>query len=568
MSLNYDYIIAGGGSAGCTLAASLASKSDANILLIEGGGNGKSLFTEMPAGNGFIFGNPSYDWMFESVPQQGLNGNKIYYPRGKGLGGSSLLNGMIYIRGNPIDFDRWRQKGLEGWSYADVLPYFKQSASAQHRKGSLFHSTTGPLKISPAGNNDLINKAFIDACLQSGALHNEDFNGIKQNGVGRYDSTIFEGIRSSSRKSYLNKKFTNLTILKNERILKVIIEKDRAKGIQLKDQIIYAEKEVILSLGAFGSPQCLMLSGIGPEEHLKYHGIDLMLDLPGVGMSLYDHPNFPVHFSLKDKNLSMSRYQRLDKAIIMGLEYIFFKTGPAASSFWSTSLFHSLHNDELPEIQINFTPMVVKEEGASANFSIQNFLNIGKAVIARGKNAIPGIQLDINLLQPKSVGSIKLSSSNPYEKPMIDPNYLSDQRDIEDLCKAFKHLRHITKQEAFKDIIELELSPGESIETENEIHSAIRNLTTTGHHPVSTCRMGSNHDKDAVLDNNLKVRGIYNLRVIDASSFPDQINGNTNAAVIMMAEKAADIILEISPLKREDPRENSYFREKEKHESL
>jgi|TARA_B100001094_G_scaffold325281_1_gene379355 choline dehydrogenase len=557
MPINYDYIIAGGGSAGGTLAAKLAEKSDAKILLIEGGGNGKSLFTEMPAGNGFIFGNPSYDWMFESVPQNGLNGNKLYYPRGKGLGGSSLLNGMIYIRGNAIDFDRWRQKGLEGWSYADVLPYFKQSSNAKHRKGSAFHSANGPLKISPAGNNDIINKAFIDACMQAGAEYNDDFNGIKQNGVGRYDSTIFGGIRSSSRKSYLDKKLKNLTILKNERVLKVIIEKSRAIGIQLKDRIINAQKEIILSLGAFATPQCLMLSGIGPEKHLKYHGIDLKLDLPGVGSSLYDHPNFPVHFSLKNKNLSMSKYQRLDKAIIMGLEYIFFKKGPAASSFWSTSLFHALYNQELPEIQINFTPMVVKEEGKNAAFSIQNFLNLGKAVIARGKSAIPGVQLDINLQQPKSVGSIKLSSSNPYEKPLIDPNYLSDQRDIEDFTKAFKHLRFITQQDAFKDILSSELSPGNNIKTDDEIHSAIRNLTTTGHHPVSTCRMGNDNDKGAVLDNNFKLRGIKNLRVVDASAFPDQINGNINAAVIMMGEKAADIILDIPPLKREDPRETN-----------
>ena len=555
MQQNYDYIIAGGGSAGATLAAKLAEKSDASVLLIEGGGSGKSLFTEMPAGNGFIFGNPSYDWMFESIPQKGLNGNKIYYPRGKGLGGSSLLNGMIYIRGNPIDFDRWRQKGLEGWSYADVLPYFKQSSNAQHRKENIFHSASGPLKISPAGNDDLINKSFIDACIQAGEKYNEDFNGIKQNGVGRYDSTIFGGIRSSSRKSYLDKKIKNLTILKNERVLKVILNRDKATGIQLKDRVINSQKEIILSLGAFGSPQCLMLSGVGPEKHLKYHGIDMKLNLPGVGSSLYDHPNFPVHYSLKNENLSMARYQRLDKAIMMGLEYIFFKKGPAASSFWSTSLFHSLYNEDLPEIQINFTPMVVKEEGKRVKFSIQNFLNLGKAVIARGKSAIPGVQLDINLQQPKSVGSIKLSSPNPFDKPIIDPNYLSDQRDIEDFTKAFRHLRYITEQDAFKDILSTEISPGANIKTDDDIHSAIRNLTTTGHHPVSTCRMGSDNDKGAVLDNKFKVRGTQNLRVVDASAFPDQINGNINAAVIMMGEKAADIILDIPPLKREDPRE-------------
>ena len=557
MQQNYDYIIAGGGSAGATLAAKLAEKSDASVLLIEGGGSGKSLFTEMPAGNGFIFGNPSFDWMFESVPQKGLNGNKIYYPRGKGLGGSSLLNGMIYIRGNPIDFDRWRQKGLEGWSYADVLPYFKQSSNAQHRKENIFHSASGPLKISPAGNDDLINKSFIDACIQAGEKYNEDFNGIKQNGVGRYDSTIFGGIRSSSRKSYLDKKIKNLTILKNERVLKVILNRDKATGIQLKDRVINSEKEIILSLGAFGSPQCLMLSGVGPEKHLKYHGIDMKLNLSGVGSSLYDHPNFPVHFSLKNENLSMARYQRLDKAIMMGLEYIFFKKGPAASSFWSTSLFHSLYNEDLPEIQINFTPMVVKEEGKRATFSIQNFLNLGKAVIARGKSAIPGVQLDINLQQPKSVGSIKLSSSNPFDKPIIDPNYLSDQRDIEDFTRAFRHLRYITEQDAFKDVLSSEISPGANVKTDDDIHSAIRNLTTTGHHPVSTCRMGSDNDKGAVLDNKFRVRGTQNLRVVDASAFPDQINGNINAAVIMMGEKAADIILDIPPLKREDPRETT-----------
>ena len=553
---SFDYIVAGGGSAGCTLASRLAENSDAEVLLVEEGGSGKSLFTEMPAGNGIIFGNPKYDWMFESVPQKGLNGNKLYFPRGRGLGGSSLLNGMIYIRGNSIDYDRWRQKGLEGWSYSDVLPYFKKSAGAEHRSGSPFHSSTGPLKISPAGISDKINQAFINACIQAGAKENLDFNGNEQNGVGIYDSTIYKGIRSSSRKSYLNKNFKNLTILKNERVLKILINKDKVTGVQLNDRILFANKEVILCLGAFGTPQCLMLSGIGPEDHLKHHGIDVKLNLPGVGSSLYDHPNFPVHFNLKDKELSMSRFQRIDKAIIMGLQYIFFKKGVGSKSFWSTTLFHSLKNNELPEIQVNFTPMVVKEEGGGSNFKIQNILNIGKTVIARGKTAVPGIQMDINLLQPKSVGSIKLYSSNPYEKPLIDPNYFDDKRDIDDLTEAFKYIRYVSQQKAFKNILSSELSPGNEIKTDEEIQMSIRELTTTGHHPVSTCRMGIESDKGAVLDETLKVRGIKNLRVVDASAFPDQINGNTNAAVIMMAEKAADMVLDFLPLKREDPRDN------------
>ena len=544
MKKNFDYIIAGGGSAGCTLAARLCENKNANVLLVEAGGSGKSLFTQMPGGNGFIFGNPKFDWCINSIPQPSLNNRKIFYPRGKGLGGSSLLNGMIYMRGAPGDFNRWRQKGLKGWSYDDVLPYFKKSASAYHRKEDKYHSHKGPLKLTPAGNYNQVDDAFINACIEAGAESNNDFYDENLRGVGRYDVKVWDGKRQSSAEAYLKKYPINLTILKNTLVLNIIIEKSKAIGLVLSSGKVYASSEIIISLGAFGSPKCLMLSGIGPKDHLAKHDIKAVIDLPGVGENLLDHPVVPMNWALKNNNLSFSKYQRIDKAIIVGLQYIFFKKGIASAPFWSTNLFHSLREKDMPEIQVFMTPMCFKEEETKWTFNIDNFLNIGNLFFSRGKKAFSGMHFQINLLRPKSTGNVKLKSSNPKDEVLINPNWFSDSSDINDMVDGMKHTREILSKPSFNKIVSEELLPGKNVNDNKGLKEAIKNHVQTGHHPASTCSMGAENNKLAVLDERLKVRGIKNLRVVDASSFPDMISGNINASVIMLAEKAADMILE------------------------
>ncbi|MDB3962028.1 GMC family oxidoreductase N-terminal domain-containing protein [Paracoccaceae bacterium] len=551
----FDYVIAGGGSAGCALAARLAEDPSVSVCIVEAGGKGRDLFIRMPAGNGFVFGNPRLDWGYESVPQAGLDGRSIYFARGKALGGTSIVNGMIYMRGVPADYDLWRRQGLEGWGYADLLPYFKRAEGSRDRRDA-FHGQSGPLKTEPAANYGTLDKAFIDAAVAAGHRPLEDFNGADRTGVARNDSTVSRGIRQSSAIAYLKAPPKNLTILTGQQIARIVIEGKRAAGVEtLSGQVIRAEREVIVCQGAFGTPHLLMLSGIGPADHLQAHGITPVADLPEVGANLADHVDVSMQYASDRLDLSHAKYQRLDKAAMLMGRWLLNGSGPGGGAMFSAVLFHAFEDPALPELEVFMTPMTIEENFGNGEEETAPLLQrLGRKLLVRGRKAArPGIQIDINQERPKSLGSVRLAGADPRIHPLIDPNYFADARDLDELVRGVHVMREVMAQPEIARYHKDETGIWKDARTEAEIIHAIRQTAFTGHHPCSTARMGT--DDGAVLDAELKVHGIEGLRVCDASAMPSQITGNLYATVVMMAEKAADMILGRPALPHEDPRE-------------
>ncbi len=555
MTSTFDYVVAGGGSAGCALAARLAEDPQVTVCLVEAGGKGRDLFIRMPAGNGFVFGNPRFDWGYHSVPQPSLNGRQINFPRGKALGGSSIVNGMIYMRGVPADYHGWCQSGLAGWGYNDVLPYFRKAEGARDRRDG-WHGTDGPLKTEPSSNFGTLDRAFVDAAVAAGHEELADVNGSRRTGVTRTDSTVSRGVRQSSAIAYLKNPPANLTIRTEQQIARVVIENSRARGVETtRGETIRASRDVVLCMGAFGTPQVLMLSGIGPAEHLRAHGIQPNIDLPGVGASLADHVNVPIQYGSDRLDLSHARHQRLDKAAILMARWLINGKGPGGGSLFSTALFHAFADPELPELEVFMTPMIMAESlGDDGDEKTPLLQRLGRRLLVRGRKvARPGVQIDINQQRPKSLGTVRLASADPLDDPLIDPGYLSDASDLNDLVQGVKAMREVMGQPQIAQYVTGELGVWSGTRTDDEIIGAIRETAYSGHHPCATARMGGVNDPGAVLDEKLKVRGIEGLRVCDAAAMPGQITGNLYATVIMMAEKAADMILGREPLPAEYP---------------
>lgn len=525
---SYDYIVVGAGSAGCVLANRLSANSDNRVLILEAGGKDINPWIHVPVGYFKTMHNPATDWCYVAEADKGINNRQLQWPRGKVLGGSSSLNGLLYVRGQAEDYDHWAALGNAGWSYQDVLPYFKKSED-QERGADKYHGVGGPLKVSDLRLRRPIADYFIKASEQCGIPRNLDYNGKTQSGVGYFQQTAYKGFRWSTAKGFLKPASarSNLTIKVKAQTTKVLFEAKKAVGVEYykngQKHQAKAAKEVILSAGAIGSPHILQLSGVGSQKLLEKHQIPVVHALEGVGKNLQDHLQIRLVFKTSQQTLNdeLNSYWKQFK---VGLQYILKRTGPLTLAASQIAVFTNTDpKDERPDIQFHMQPLSADKPGD-------------------GVHPFSAFTASVCQLRPYSRGYIELKSADPFEYPAIHPNYLSDERDQKVAVESIKVARKIANAPALAEHITDEYVPGRNYQTDEELLEAARQYSQTIYHPAGTCKMGQ--DDLAVVDDRLRVHGMEGLRVIDAAIMPEIVSGNTNAPVIMIAEKGADMILE------------------------
>jgi choline dehydrogenase len=532
----FDYVIVGAGSAGCVLASRLSAGGRHGVALIEAGGADASWKVRMPAALAYPLANERYLWRFETAPEPGLGSRRLTHPRGRLLGGTSSINGMMYVRGHPFDFDRWAEEGCAGWSFADVQPYFRRlEASAG---GDPLRGTGGPLAVKRGDPSAPLNAAFLAAAAEAGYPRTPDINAVQQEGAGLMEQTIRRGVRESTANAYLRpaRGRPNLTVFTGMQAERLLLQDRRACGVRVRHhgraRDIIAAGEVILAAGAIGSPHLLLISGIGPAEQLQRHDIQVVADLPAVGDNLHDHPDVVLRH-LCPEPVSLHRHTLPLGKALAGLQWFLARSGPAATNHFDVGAFiRSGAGIRHPDLQLSFLPL------ALAPGAVQSDQSIGK----------DGFQVHIDLVQPRSRGALTLRSGDPADSPHLVFNYLADAWDRERLAQGLLLAREIIAQPAMDRFRGLEVTPGPGVQSIAELERWVTDNADTAYHPVGTCRMGAAGSKASVVDPACRVIGIEALRVADASIMPSIVSGNTNAATIMIAERVSDMVLGLAPL--------------------
>ena len=530
MSADFDFIIIGAGSAGCVLADRLSADGKNRVLLLEFGGSDRSIFIQMPAALAYPMHSKKYNWGYESEPEPALNGRRLSCPRGKGLGGSSSINGLVYVRGNPMDFERWQDEhGAKGWGYAQVLPYFKR-AEGRQEGGDAYRGGDGPLSTAYGTLKNPLHHAWLEAAQQAGYALTEDYNGFRQEGFGRMDMTVRDGTRCSAAKAYLYpaRKRANLQIVQHALATRIVFDGTQAVGVDYiragKTCTAYASREVILSGGPINSVQLLKLSGIGPAAELQSHGIKVIADRPGVGANLQDHLEFYFQMACT-KPVSLYRQANLLGKALAGAQWLFLRSGIGATNhFESCGFIRSRAGIPYPDIQYHFFPMAINYDGSALATE-------------------HGFQAHVGPMRSKSRGSVTLRSADPRDPPHIRFNYMSHPDDWVDMRACVRLTREIFQQPAFAAWRGREIQPGADCTTDEQIDAFIADKVESALHPSCTCKMGAPDDPMAVVDPELRVIGVTGLRIADSSVMPAITTGNLNAPTIMIGEKAADHIL-------------------------